>query len=237
MSLVHPQTANLPPLPEIQAQDDHLLVRPAAVRDEPAAWRTQFLEPVLCPQRADACTRHPSRCNWQARRRRLANGWRQSPYFLELPKPKPVGVDAEMERYSDRYRRKPQVRLLFGVCLRRSVVIFASPSTAHSRVPPQTERVPLASVMTLIPKYYPPELYVRRVGPQRAQPAAEASWNQAEGTAGDDLMRLEKLMARTGAPPVYARAGRMGLRAKAHRADLGRAEEETTWWGGNACRP
>lgn len=36
----------------------------------------------------------------------------------------------------------------------------ARPPTPRS--PPQTERVPLASVMTLIPKYFPPELYVRR---------------------------------------------------------------------------
>lgn len=93
---------------------------------------------------------------------------------------------------------------------------------------PQTERVPLASVMTLIPKYFPPELYIRRAQGTRntdsrpaslgrvpeavtrsprfpcrgknkaalAQLAGEASWAEVEGKAGDDLMRLERLMAR-----------------------------------------
>lgn len=62
----------------------------------------------------------------QARRRRLANGWRTSPYFLELPKAKPLGVDAEIDRYSDKYRRKPQAR--GGLCAPGSQEGKPSPS-------------------------------------------------------------------------------------------------------------
>ena len=44
------------------------------------------------------------------RRRRLAQAWRQSPYYLDKPKPKPVGDDAEIERYSDKYRGAAKAR-------------------------------------------------------------------------------------------------------------------------------
>ena len=53
--------------------------------------------------------RRPRRAS-QNRKRKLANCWRLSPYFLEPPKPAPVGVDAEIARYSDKYRKRAKAR-------------------------------------------------------------------------------------------------------------------------------
>eukprot|EP00270_Netrium_digitus_P021663 TRINITY_DN9412_c0_g1_i1.p1 TRINITY_DN9412_c0_g1~~TRINITY_DN9412_c0_g1_i1.p1 ORF type:complete len:212 (+),score=39.43 TRINITY_DN9412_c0_g1_i1:108-743(+) len=63
------------------------------------------------------------------RRRRLNSAWKYSPYQIEKPKKKAVGVTADVERYSDRYR------------------------LAHRQ-----QRAPLSSVLKLTVAYFPAEL-------------------------------------------------------------------------------
>ena len=135
------------------------------------------------------------------RKRLLERAWRASPYFLPLPSAKtgapsrcacapearPPGcgcrcdvagtlltpraaaaaVDDGVERYSDRY--KPQ----------------AVPG-----------RAPLSAFLTLDVRYFPAELYRRKgagAGRGGAPRGPGAEWLAAEGAAGGDMLRLERL--------------------------------------------
>ena len=135
------------------------------------------------------------------RKRLLERAWRASPYFLPLPsaktgapsrcacaleeRPRGCGcccavagtlltpcaaaaaVDDGVERYSDRY--KPQ----------------ALPG-----------RAPLSAFLTLDARYFPAELYRRKgagAGRGGAPRGRGAEWLAAEGAAGGDMLRLERL--------------------------------------------
>ncbi|GAQ92186.1 hypothetical protein KFL_009410020 [Klebsormidium nitens] len=102
------------------------------------------------------------------RRRRLESAWLYSPYHIEKPKSKTVGLAAEIERYADRYRRNPHAI-----------------------------RAPLSSVLKLTPKHFPAELLGPEKGKGRGGGAAQATaasapWKSAP-LATTDIQRLERL--------------------------------------------
>lgn len=69
-----------------------------------------------------------------AKRHQLDSSYKSSPLYLEMPKDG-AKADREVERYSDRYHKKP--------------------------VP--GAKVPLSSILTLVPEYFPEELYAVQV--------------------------------------------------------------------------
>ncbi|CAM6128889.1 unnamed protein product [Calypogeia fissa] len=98
-----------------------------------------------------------------SRRRRLESAWNVSPYYIEKPKPKSVGVAAEIERYSDRYKLKVQ-----------------------------TKRPPLGSVLKLAPAYFPAEL-LGQGNRARSNQSGGAHWTLQTGVGKNDLQRLDQL--------------------------------------------
>ncbi|KAG6542308.1 hypothetical protein Mapa_016337 [Marchantia paleacea] len=98
-----------------------------------------------------------------SRRRHLESAWNVSPYYIEKPKAKSVGVAAEIERYSDRYKLSVQ-----------------------------TKRPPLSSVLKLASAYFPAEL-LSQGNQKRSQQADGAQWTLQTGSAKNDLQRLDQL--------------------------------------------
>ncbi|KAL2614014.1 hypothetical protein R1flu_025706 [Riccia fluitans] len=98
-----------------------------------------------------------------SRRRHLESAWNVSPYFIEKPKVKSVGVAAEIERYSDRYK-----------------------------LTVQTKRPPLSSVLKLAPAYFPAELLGQGTQ-KRSTQAGGAQWTLQTASGKNDLHRLDQL--------------------------------------------
>ncbi|BBN17707.1 DNA-directed RNA polymerase III subunit RPC7 [Marchantia polymorpha subsp. ruderalis] len=98
-----------------------------------------------------------------SRRRHLESAWNVSPYYIEKPKAKSVGLAAEIERYSDRYKLSVQ-----------------------------TKRPPLSSVLKLASAYFPAEL-LGQGNQKRNQRADGAQWTLQTGSAKNDLQRLDQL--------------------------------------------
>eukprot|EP00850_Spirogloea_muscicola_P011554 SM000072S21188 [mRNA] locus=s72:268587:273191:+ [translate_table: standard] len=99
-----------------------------------------------------------------ARSRQLAAAWRFSPYYLEKPAPRPVGLAAEIERYSDKY--KPKARM---------------------------ERAPLSSVLKLTPAHFPAQLLGPEAKRRKQAAPSTAQWRQHADSAANDLQRLDRL--------------------------------------------
>ncbi|KAJ7527115.1 hypothetical protein O6H91_16G037800 [Diphasiastrum complanatum] len=100
-----------------------------------------------------------------SRRRHLEAFWNASPYYIERTKEKAVGVAAEIERYSDRY--KPNY---------------------------QAERPPLSSVLKLTPLFFPAELLSQEKKHVRnAQQGVRSQWTLQANAAKNDLGRLDQL--------------------------------------------
>eukprot|EP00850_Spirogloea_muscicola_P017224 SM000146S00944 [mRNA] locus=s146:35360:44700:- [translate_table: standard] len=99
-----------------------------------------------------------------ARSRQLAAAWRFSPYYLEKPAPRPVGLAAEIERYSDKYKPKARV-----------------------------ERAPLSSVLKLTPAHFPAQLLGPDAKRRKRAAPSTAQWRQHAASAVNDLQRLDRL--------------------------------------------
>eukprot|EP00899_Mesostigma_viride_P023650 jgi/Mesvir1/446/Mv11324-RA.1 len=90
--------------------------------------------------------------------RKLLSAWRYSPYYVEPTKPKTVGVVADVERYSDKYR-----------------------------LDPAATRAPLSSVLLLKPSHFPRELLggtkePKGVGRGQGKLAKPSPWKSALGS-------------------------------------------------------
>ncbi|KAK9830521.1 hypothetical protein WJX72_012199 [[Myrmecia] bisecta] len=107
------------------------------------------------------------------RRRDLMRSYKRSAFYIEEPKPKKVGLAADLERYSNKFAATPQ-----------------------------TQRPALHSVVALQPKYFPEELYSskdRKASSKAASSQAQKKfWAASEARkAGetsnlfDDLAKLE----------------------------------------------
>eukprot|EP01018_Ginkgo_biloba_P010881 Gb_17109 [translate_table: standard] len=98
-----------------------------------------------------------------SKRRRLETFWSASPYYIEKPKQKAVGVAAEIERYSDKY--KPNLHV---------------------------QRPPLSSVLKLAAAYFPPELLSQGLKRGREY-RGTSQWTLQPNAATNDLQRLDHL--------------------------------------------
>ncbi|GLJ53832.1 hypothetical protein SUGI_1149060 [Cryptomeria japonica] len=99
-----------------------------------------------------------------SKRRKLDHFWELSPYYIENPKEKTVGVIAEIERYSDRY--KPNVRI---------------------------NRPPLSSVLKLAAAYFPSEILNQGSKRARAYKGTSQWTVQPDAADLQKLDRLENL--------------------------------------------
>eukprot|EP00252_Welwitschia_mirabilis_P004789 TRINITY_DN15099_c0_g2_i1.p1 TRINITY_DN15099_c0_g2~~TRINITY_DN15099_c0_g2_i1.p1 ORF type:complete len:231 (+),score=79.49 TRINITY_DN15099_c0_g2_i1:157-849(+) len=98
-----------------------------------------------------------------SKRRRILSFCQASPYFIEKPKKAADGVDAEIERYSDRYKPKKNI-----------------------------ERPPLSSFLKLAESYFPAELLTQGSKRARAYKGTSLWTSQQDGSK-NDLGRLERL--------------------------------------------
>lgn len=98
-----------------------------------------------------------------SKRRKLNSFWDASPYYIEKQKEKTVGVAAEIERYSDKY--KPNAKI---------------------------NRPPLSSVLKLAAAYFPSEILTQGSKRVREYKGT-SQWTSQGDTAKNDLQRLERL--------------------------------------------
>eukprot|EP00898_Chlorokybus_atmophyticus_P007792 jgi/Chlat1/8013/Chrsp7S07760 len=87
----------------IVARDDDGSILPFAKQDGPPP----LFPPVELPPIPEVSAEEEKLL---AKRRALMSAWRHSPYYLQTPKVKAVGVAADIERYSDRYRAHPDAK-------------------------------------------------------------------------------------------------------------------------------
>eukprot|EP00195_Chlamydomonas_chlamydogama_P016480 CAMPEP_0202907146 /NCGR_PEP_ID=MMETSP1392-20130828/41502_1 /ASSEMBLY_ACC=CAM_ASM_000868 /TAXON_ID=225041 /ORGANISM="Chlamydomonas chlamydogama, Strain SAG 11-48b" /LENGTH=210 /DNA_ID=CAMNT_0049595925 /DNA_START=198 /DNA_END=833 /DNA_ORIENTATION=+ len=98
------------------------------------------------------------------RRNDMVNSAKTSPFFIELPKPVKEGPDAPVDSYSLQSSKKPK-----------------------------RQQQPLSSVMTLIPDYFPEELFSEK--DKRASKKAQDAFWRAQGKRAEagGLHRLDQL--------------------------------------------